>query len=153
MVEPHVDVRDDQGAVVVDVAGDLEPVSAESLRNGLLGRQSSRTAVLIVDLSKVTSCDPAALPVLVRVKQAIAREGGRLVLVAPSYPVARALRTTGLARSLEIRSSAAAALGSCGVAGLPRQRTDGPCSASTAADRPVADQRGASTVSARGRMS
>lgn len=56
----------------------------------------------VLDLSGVYSCDPAGASALVELQNSVARRGDRCVFAALSYPVARTLRTTGLARLVSI---------------------------------------------------
>lgn len=137
--------REEQGGVVVEVEGDLDPESADMMLHTLLRSQPRDGGALVVDLSRVHRCDPAAVAALVRARQATVRDGGRFVLLAPSHPVARSLRITGLARNLEICSTRHAALLRPGGAGLPRQR-----SGTGQAGQDAADLRGANTANARG---
>lgn len=63
----------------------------------------------VVDLSGVYACDPAGATALVDLQTKVSRRGGRCVFAALSYPVARALRTTGLGRLVSISSTASIA--------------------------------------------
>jgi anti-anti-sigma factor len=92
------------GSVVVKLDGDLGVAAAQALREGLISVLRPGTRLLIVDLSRVRSCDLAGLAVLIGTQRR-AREGGTAVsLVAPSPPVAELLRSTGLERCLTICS-------------------------------------------------
>jgi anti-anti-sigma factor len=56
------------------------------------------TQLLILDLSRVSSCDPAGLAVLVGAQRRARPLGIVVRLVAPSLPVSKRLRLTGLDR-------------------------------------------------------
>jgi anti-anti-sigma factor len=60
------------------------------------------TRLLVLDLSRVPSCDPAGLAVLVGAERRARTLGIVMRLAAPSGPVAKLLRLTGLDRSLTI---------------------------------------------------
>ena len=68
------------------------------------------TRLLIIDLLRVPSCDPAGLAVLVGTQRRARLLGIVVRLVAPSLPVSKQLRLTGLDRSLTIWPDLPAAL-------------------------------------------
>jgi len=68
------------------------------------------TQLLILDLSRVSSCDPAGLAVLVGAQRRARPLGIVVRLVAPSLPVSKRLRLTGLDRKLTICPDLALAL-------------------------------------------
>ena len=59
-------------------------------------------SLLVLDLSRVPSCDPAGLAVLIGTQRRARLLGIVVRLAAPSLPVAKLLRLTGLDRSLTI---------------------------------------------------
>jgi anti-sigma B factor antagonist len=84
------------GSTVVRLDGDLGVATATALRERLIGVLRTGIRLMIIDLSRVQSCDPAGLAVLIGTQRR-ARERGFLVrLVAPSPPVAELLHSTGL---------------------------------------------------------
>jgi len=87
--------RQQDGCTIVTLSGDLDIACAHVLREQLLGigTQGSR---LIADLSGVTFCDASGLSVLAAVRRNTRLFGGALRLAAPSVPVSRILRLTGL---------------------------------------------------------
>jgi anti-anti-sigma factor len=90
------------GSTVITLDGDLSIAAAPALRERLIGMLRAGTRLMIVDLSRVQSCDSAGLAVLIGTQRR-AKERGTLVrLVAPSPPVAKLLRSTGLERWLTI---------------------------------------------------
>jgi anti-anti-sigma factor len=60
------------------------------------------TGLLVLDLSRVPSCEPAGLAVLIGIQRRARQLGIVVRLAAPSLPVAALLRVTGLDRSLTI---------------------------------------------------
>src|SRR6185312_10818161 len=81
-----------------------------ALRERLTGMLHPGTQLLILDLSRVSSCDPAGLAVLVGAQRRARPLGIVVRLVAPSLPVSKRLRLTGLDRKLTICPNLAAAL-------------------------------------------
>jgi anti-anti-sigma factor len=94
--DPHA------GATVVKLDGDLGIAAAQGLREGLISLLRPGTRLLAVDLSRVQSCDPAGLAVLIGTQRRAREEGIVVCLVAPSPPVAELLRSTGLERCLTV---------------------------------------------------
>jgi anti-anti-sigma factor len=89
-------------STVVGLDGDLGVAAAGAVRERLISALHPGTRLLAIDLSRVRSCDPAGLAVLIGIQRR-AREGGTVVyVVAPSPPVAELLRSTGLERWLTI---------------------------------------------------
>lgn len=57
---------------------------------------------LVLDLSRVESCDPAGLAVLISTQRHAAEQGIVVLLAAPSPPAAELLHSTGLERYLTV---------------------------------------------------
>jgi len=87
---------------IVRLGGALDFAAAPALREQLTGMLHPGTRLLILDLSRVPSCDPAGLAVLIGTQRRARLLGIVVRLVAPSLPVATLLRLTGLDRSLTI---------------------------------------------------
>jgi anti-anti-sigma factor len=88
--------------IIVRLRGALDVAAAPALRERLIGLLHPGMRLLVLDLSRVPSCDPAGLAVLIGTQRR-ARPLGILVrLAAPSLPVAKLLRLTGLDRSFTI---------------------------------------------------
>jgi anti-sigma B factor antagonist len=66
--------------------------------------------LLVLDLSQVPSCDTAGLAVLIGAQRRARLLGIVMRLAAPSPPVAKVLRLTGLDRSLTICPDLSSAL-------------------------------------------
>jgi anti-anti-sigma factor len=90
------------GRTIVRLRGTLDFASAPALRERLTGLLHPGTRLLVLDLSRVPSCDPAGLAVLVGTQRRARQLGIDMRLAAPSLPVAKLLRLTGLDRTLTI---------------------------------------------------
>ena len=81
-----------------------------STTDSLKGMLHPGIRLLVLDLSRVPSCDPAGLAVLIGAQRRARLLGIVMRLAAPSLPVARLLRFTGLDRSLTICPDLSSAL-------------------------------------------
>ena len=87
---------------IIRLRGDLNVAAAPALRERLTGLLHPGTRLLILDLSRVSSCDSAGLAVLIGAQRRARLFGTIMRLAAPSVPVMKLLRFTGLDRSLTI---------------------------------------------------
>jgi len=87
---------------IVRLDGALDVAAAPALRDRLIGLLHPGTRRLVLDLSRVPSCDSAGLAVLVGAERRARALGIVMRLAAPSVPVAKLLRLTGLDRALTI---------------------------------------------------
>jgi anti-anti-sigma factor len=87
---------------VVRLQGALDVAAAPALRERLIGLLNPGTRLLVLDLSRVSSCDSAGLVVLIGAQRRARVLGIVMRLAAPSVPVAKLLRLTGLDRSLTL---------------------------------------------------
>jgi anti-anti-sigma factor len=87
---------------IVRLDGALDVAAAAALRERLIGLLHPGTGLLVLDLSRVSSCDSAGLAVLIGAQRRARVLGITMRLAAPSVPVAELLRLTGLDRSLTI---------------------------------------------------
>ena len=87
---------------VVRLDSDLGLAAASALRLRLMSALRPGTRRLILDLSRVQSCDPAGLAVLISTQRHAAERGIVVLLAAPSPPAAELLRSTGLERYLTV---------------------------------------------------
>jgi len=87
---------------VVRLAGALDAAAAPALRERLIGLLHSGLGLLVLDLSRVSSCDSAGLAVLIGAERRARVLGTAMCLAAPSIPVAKLLHLTGLDRNLTI---------------------------------------------------
>lgn len=91
------------GRTVVKISGALDFAAAPALREQLIDVLHRGTGLLILDLSRVLSCDTAGLAVLIGTQRRAGLLGTSICLLAPSPPVTKVLRSTGLDRSFSIR--------------------------------------------------
>jgi len=87
---------------IVRLDGALDVAAAPALRERLIGLLRPGTRLLVLDLSRVPSCDSAGLAVLIGTERRARALGIVMRLAAPSVPVAKLLRLTGLDRNLTI---------------------------------------------------
>ena len=87
---------------IVRLGGALDVAAAPALRERLIGLLHPGMRLLVLDLSRVPSCDAAGLAVLIGSQRRARPLGIVVLLAAPSLPVARLLRLTGLDRSFTI---------------------------------------------------
>ena len=87
---------------VVRLRDALDAAAVPALRERLIGLLRPGMRLLVLDLSRVRSCDSAGLAVLVGAQRRARLLGIVLRLAVPSPPVAKLLRLTGLDRSLTI---------------------------------------------------
>ena len=90
------------GRTIVRLDGALDVAAAPALRERLIGLLHPGTRLLVLDLSRESSCDSAGLAVLVGAQRRARVLGIVMRLAAPSVPVAKLLRLTGLDRSITI---------------------------------------------------
>jgi len=87
---------------VLRLDGDLSLAAASALRLRLASALRSATRRLVLDLSRVQSCDPAGLAVLISTQRQAAERGIAVLLAAPSPRVVELLHSTGLERYLTV---------------------------------------------------
>jgi anti-anti-sigma factor len=88
--------------ILIRLRGALDVAAAPALRERLIGLLHPGMKLLVLDLSRVPSCDPAGLAVLIGTQRRARPLGIVVLLAAPTLPVARLLRLTGLDRSFTI---------------------------------------------------
>jgi anti-anti-sigma factor len=87
---------------IVRLRGALDVAAAPTLRERLIGVLHPGMSLLVLDLSRVPSCDQAGLAVLIGTQRRARLLGIIVRLAAPSLPVAKLLRLTGLDRSFTV---------------------------------------------------
>jgi anti-sigma B factor antagonist len=95
---------------VIRLRDALDGAAAAALRERLIGLLRPGLRLLVLDLSRVPSCDSAGLAVLIGAQRQARLLGVVLRLAAPSPQVAKLLRLTGLDRSLTICPDLSSAL-------------------------------------------
>jgi anti-anti-sigma factor len=91
--------------------GDLGIAAAPALRERLISVLGPGTTLMILDLSRVRSCDLAGLAVLIGTQRRARERGIVMRLAAPSSPVTELLHSSGLKRCLTICPDLPGALG------------------------------------------
>ena len=99
----------DERTVVLEIAGDLELVSAPDLRRSLHGLLDDGYCQLVLDLVRVGFMDSTALGVLVGVQRKLGAEQ-RLAIAEPGPEVVRTFELSGLAASFRIFPTCEAAV-------------------------------------------
>ena len=87
---------------IIRLSGGLDLAAAPALREQLIDVLHRGTGLLIIDLSHVLSCDTAGLAVLIGTQRRARLLGTKMRILAPSPPVTKALRSTGLYRNFSI---------------------------------------------------
>ena len=106
--EPVRAVVEREGAVVVELAGELDLYNADDVRRALLESAEADPTRLVVDLSAVEFLDSTILGTLVEARSRLG--DGRFVLAAPGTDIRRALEVSGLDRHFAVHESVDAAL-------------------------------------------
>jgi len=79
---------------IVRLRGALDVAAAPALRERLIGLLHPGIRLLVLDLSRVPSCDPAGLAVLIGTQRRARLLGIVVRLAAPSPPATKLLRLT-----------------------------------------------------------
>jgi anti-anti-sigma factor len=95
---------------IISLGGALDLAAAPALRERLIGVLHRDAGLLVLDLSRVVSCDVSGLAVLVGTQRRARLLGTVVRLAAPSLPVTKLLRSTGLDRSFAIYPDLSGAL-------------------------------------------
>jgi anti-sigma B factor antagonist len=107
--ELSIQVRDQAGWVVFDVAGELDLYTAGKLKERLRGLHDQGRHRIVVNLEQVQFMDSTALGVLIGARKRARQQEGEVALAAPTEPVRKVLSITGLDRVFPIRDSVDAA--------------------------------------------
>ena len=99
------------GWTVVRLDDDLGIAAAPALRGRLISLLRPGTRLVILDLSRVRSCDMAGLAVLIGTQRRARERRIVMRLVAPSLPVTELLHSSGLERYLAVCPDLPGALG------------------------------------------
>ena len=97
------------GAVVVQLAGELDLYNAHAVRDELLAAAARAPDRLVVDLSGVTFIDSTGLGVLIEARTKLSNRRAFL-LAAPGLETRRALEISGLDRHFAVHDTLDAAL-------------------------------------------
>ncbi len=103
--EPPVrSIESRNGAIVVELAGELDLYNAQELRAGLAQALAEATGRIVVDMSSVDFIDSTALGVLIEAR-AQRGGGGDVHLAAPQLETRRTLQVSGLDRRLPVHDT------------------------------------------------
>jgi anti-anti-sigma factor len=104
---------------IIRLAGALDAAAAQALRERLTGLLRPGLRLLVLDLSRVSSCDSAGLAVLIGAERRARVLGTAMRLAAPSIPVVQLLHRTGLDCCLTICPDLRGALAADGEPARP----------------------------------
>jgi len=113
--QARMETTEVRGAVVVTVTGDVDMAPACSPREEVLDRLDHRPSALVVDLTGVTFFGSPGISALVAASRRAERLGVPFAVVADHRAVLRPLHVTGVAETLDVYATRAAAF-----AALPR---------------------------------
>ena len=107
-------VRDERHAVV-QVAGELDALTAPRLHDELVALADSGVDRVVLDLRRLTFVDSFGLGVIVSARRRLNPNGNALCVVADDdqHTLRRVLEITGLDRVLPVHPSVAAAVEDC----------------------------------------
>ena len=109
--EPPVRAIEEQdGSVIVRLAGELDLYNADDVRRGLAQAIDTGAEKIVVDMAEVEFVDSTALGVLIEARSKLGRPG--LMLAAPQLETRRTLQVSGLDRHLPVHDSVDDALAS-----------------------------------------
>lgn len=106
--DPVAGVERTNGAVVVNLAGELDLYNASAVRDALIACCDEEPERLIVDLSGVKFIDSTALGVLIEARSRLTNKRAFL-LASPGLETRRALEISGLDRHFSVHDSVDAA--------------------------------------------
>src|SRR6185437_7671989 len=107
--ELSVTVRRERGAVIAELAGDIDMSTVAGLRERLFGLADSGQP-LIVDLNRITFIDSAGLGVLVAVARRVDGHGASLHAVCSRPQTRKLLWLTGVDRRIPLSATVDGAL-------------------------------------------
>lgn len=101
----RVEVRSENGAPLLSVAGELDLASGPTLERELEVAFDGNPGLVILDLRQLEFMDSTGLSVLIRAHNTAQAQGQRLGIVGGSRQVRRLLNLTGVADRLTIVES------------------------------------------------
>jgi anti-sigma B factor antagonist len=100
--EFRVDARNEPGATIIAISGELDLASSPALEEALRRALASGPELVVVDLRELEFMDSTGLSVIVKAQQATRRAGRRMCLVKGPPQVQRLLSLTGVAERIEL---------------------------------------------------
>lgn len=107
----QLDVRRDEGGVVISAHGSADVRDAPRLQEQLQQLIQQTRQVIVLDLSDLNFIGPDGLDVLLTVRKALQAHHGQIRLVHPNPEIRRMLQVTRLSEILPIFDTVAQALG------------------------------------------
>lgn len=107
LFDAHVTRRDD-GAILVEVTGDLDLSTLAQFESALDGRLDGKPELVVLDLRELTFLDSSGLRAMLGLHESQTSQGGRLVIVRGPRRVHRVLELTRADEELEIVADPAA---------------------------------------------
>ena len=101
---PVASIEQDEGAVIVALAGELDLYNAGDVRTTLLACCDEQPERLIVDLGRVSFIDSTALGVLIEARSRLS-DRRAFMLASPQLATRRALEVSGLDRHFDVYAS------------------------------------------------
>jgi anti-anti-sigma factor len=98
----RVEVRNEGGAAIVIVRGELDLATSPELEQQLQRVWDSGNEHLIIDLRQLEFMDSTGLSIIVKAHQRLSEEGRQLSLVRGSQQVQRLLDLTGVSERLQL---------------------------------------------------
>ncbi|MFI5527779.1 STAS domain-containing protein [Kitasatospora sp. NPDC051853] len=105
-----VQVREEDGAVVLRPSGELDHDTAEPLQDALATALAGPRGLIVVDCSGLDFCDSTGLNLLLRTRLDAEARGRHLAVASPGSMVSLMLELTGTAGVLRVHATVAEAL-------------------------------------------
>ena len=111
MASLSLETREEEGAVRIAVAGELDLSSALTFDEEVRRAEERKPRTIILDLRKLRFMDSTGLRLIMSAQSRARTRDRRLAIVLGSEPVKRLFRLAGVSRRLEIVEHPSAALG------------------------------------------
>jgi anti-sigma B factor antagonist len=95
-------VQAGDGVATIDVAGELDLLSAPNLREAAMGALEDGATSVVLDCSKLTFIDSCGLSVMLEAARVAHEQSGYVTVAQPSPLVRRLLHITGLNQTLRV---------------------------------------------------
>ncbi len=97
-LELHIGLREEGGIAVVDLEGELDTYSCDSLKQKIVSLTEAGISKIVLNMGGVSYIDSAGLGTLVGALKRTRERGGGLKIVRPNSQVEKAFNITGLVR-------------------------------------------------------
>jgi anti-sigma B factor antagonist len=102
----QIDLREENGRVVVTLVGELDMANAPLLQSAIDGEQLAAAKTIVLDLQQLTFLDSTGLRVILSARELCWRRGQEFAVTPGSPQVQRLLSVTGVGEHLRTISSA-----------------------------------------------